>query len=284
MSTALQARRMSRSRLPQVSPSLRRPPPPRAPSPEPITPPVSPSILGPSEAPLLPAEDEDDEDGEGIWEAAEPVTASAAAHSPSLRRRTVAGTPRPGSGGAHSPTLFVGVRVASAPATAAPSASTRVVRVKERVVAFKRAPCKRASRAARPSEPSARVKDVCKATVARREAELKGEGRQRLAADDNARYRAAAASASGKGPSARAKQEEEQAKINHIVQLKAKSLEAHNQAASWLLWGNTAEQCYDQLAESALRSNAVNSAITQKKEKQGANYQTTRINCKGVGA
>ncbi|MGZ0213874.1 MAG: hypothetical protein ACKVI4_15480, partial [Actinomycetales bacterium] len=185
----------------------------------------------------------------------------------------------------HSPTLYAGMeaaRPAGAPAATAAPVGTRVVRIKDRDVVFKRAPCKRASRAARPSEPSARAKEVCSGIVKRREGELKGEGRQKLAADDLVRFRAV--QASGKGPSAHARREEEQAKINHIVQLKAKNLEAHNQAASWLLWGNTAEQCYDQLAEAALRANAVNSAIVKKKEKQGANSQTTRINCKGVGA
>ena len=147
---------------------------------------------------------------------------------------------------------------------------------------FKRAPCKRASRAARPSEPSANAAQVCAEIVRRREGELKGEGRTKLAADDAARYRSAPVT--GKGPSAHARREEEQAKINHIAQLKAKNVETHNQAASWLLWGNTAVQCYDQLAESALRSNAVNSAIAKKKEKQGAAYQTSRIWCKGIGA
>ena len=146
----------------------------------------------------------------------------------------------------------------------------------------RRAPLARASRAARPSEPSANALSVCAAIVRRREGELKGEGRTKLAADDTTRFRAS--QCSGKGPSARAQQEEEQAKINHIAQLKAKNVETHNQAASWLLWGNTAEQCYDQLAESALRSNAVNSAIAKKKEKQGAAYQTSRIWCKGIGA
>ena len=292
MASALQVRRLSRSRLPAISPSLRR----SAPSPTPAheaeerpSPPGSPSILGPPEAPLLPAEDED-EDEEGIWEAVRPTVSPPAARrpvrrgaiaSPSLRRRPA--TPPAtsgGSGGAHSPTLFAGVR----PAHAHPpnAGVARVVRVKDRVVPFKRAPCKRASRAARPSEPSANAAQVCAEIVRRREGELKGEGRTKLAADDVAKYRATAVS--GKGPSAHARLEEEQAKINHIAQLKAKNVETHNQAASWLLWGNTAEQCYDQLAESALRSNAVNSAIAKKKEKQGAAYQTSRIWCKGIGA
>ena len=85
MSNALAARRMSRSRLPQVSPSLRRPPPERGHSPARATPPGSPSILGPPEAPCLPHEDDED-DGDD-WDPAVTASAPRASGSPSLRRR-----------------------------------------------------------------------------------------------------------------------------------------------------------------------------------------------------
>ena len=322
---------MSRSRLQEVSPSLRmRSTPDQAAAlreePAHLFTPGSPSILGPPEAPLLPAEDDEDEDDddEDIWEPPDEVGSGGgssrldkrdggggggrggrggggggggqsvrrgAIASPSLRRLEPPARALKGSGSAHSPTLFAGVGTGTGAAPAQPpnlgsaEGGVRLVRVKGRVVEMKRAPCKRESRAARPSEPSAYAVQVCTDIVRRREGELKvGEGRGKLAPDDNSRYRSTTASVSGRGPSAHARREEEQAKINHIAQLKAKNIETHNQAASWLLWGNTAEQCYDQLAESALRSNANNSAICKKKEKQGAAYQTSRIWCKGIGA
>jgi len=182
---------------------------------------------------------------------------------------------------------------------ATPPEGTRFVQIKDRVVAFKRAPCKRASRAARPSEPSTQARDVCRQLIQAREGELKGQGRTRVSADDHVRYRSGAPSG-GKGPAIRAQQPEEQSRMNHIAQLKAKNVETHNNEASFLLWGNTAEmvrahilhnpervprpqltssisvceQCYDRLAESALRSNAVNSSVTKRKETQGAAYQS----------
>lgn len=151
---------------------------------------------------------------------------------------------------------------------------TRLVRVRERVVKFKRATMPRASRAARASETSRRVRDMCKALVTQREQELKTIGRTRLNADDQLRPRTGA-SASGKGPSVRAAREYEQARINHIASLKSRNIDTHNVEVSWLLAGRTAEQMYDRLAESALRANAVNSAITKRKYTQGANYQST---------
>ena len=204
-----------------------------------------------------------------------------------------------------SPSLAAAPLDASPPALGGPSAPTgmRLVRIKERVIPFKRAPCKRPSRAARPSEPSSQARDICRQLVQTREGELKGAGRTRLPADDSVRYRSGGASG-GKGPAIRAQVGQEQAKMNHIAQLKARNIETYNAEASFLLWGNTAEQCYDRLAESALRANAGNSCVTKRQPTQGAGYQSechcalpkslpasdvcpcfaaTRINCKTVG-
>lgn len=154
-----------------------------------------------------------------------------------------------------------------------PAAGTRLVKIKDQIVAFARAPCKRASRAARPSEPSTRARDVCRRLIQAREGEFKGQGRTRLSADDLMRYRSGAPSG-GKGPSIRAQLPEDQARMNHIAQLKARNVETSNTEASFLMWGQTATPMYDRLAESALRSNAVNSSVTKRKETQGAAYRT----------
>jgi len=280
MSGAGQARRISRA-IEIVSPSLA----PRATESEAAPPPpCSPSLLGGVEAPLLPEEDalnsaSDDESDE--WEdvpnmmsreqtgvaLSEPV----AANSPSLAPAQPRVDP-PVSvahvSGVRSPSLF-----ANAPPPVDPTpVGMRLVKLKEKVIKFKRAPTKRASRAARPSDPSPRAKDVCRSIIAEREQELKSVGRTKQMADDVVRYRAS--SSGGKGPSVRAGNEQEQAKMNHIAQIKAKNIDSHNTEASWLLWGNTAEQCYDRLAESALRSNAVNSSVVKRRETQAASYQS----------
>ena len=231
-------------------------------------PPNSPSLLGPSEppvdmadVPMLPAESPGvaatGADSAAVPLVSMPAAMIAAPSAPRVRDRM------------RSPTLFEGVE---APPTTTP-AGTRLVKIKERVVTMTRAPCKRASRAARPNEPSVKAREVCRSLVQTREGELKGQGRTKLSADDLLRYRAGAPSG-GKGPAIRAQQPEEQSKMNHIAQLKAKNVETHNTEASFLMWGQTAEQCYDRLAESALRSNAVNSSVTKRKETQGAAYRT----------
>lgn len=88
------------------------------------------------------------------------------------------------------------------------------------------------------------------------------------------RYRASGGS-SGKGPALRAQVSHEQMKLNHVAQLKARNVESYNSEASFLLCGNRADQCYDRLAESALRANAGNSCVTKRLPTQGAGFQTT---------
>ena len=145
---------------------------------------------------------------------------------------------------------------------------TRLVRIKDQVVKFKRAPMKRASRAARPSEPSQMSRRVCMQLIQTRETELKRNGRTKLSPDDTIKYRSGSASG-GRGPAVRAQVEQEQARMNHIATLKARNVETYNNEASFLLWGNTSEQCYDKLAESALRANAGNSSVTKRNATQG---------------
>lgn len=150
---------------------------------------------------------------------------------------------------------------------------TRLVRIKDEVVTFKRTPHKRASRSARPSEPSVSGKRVCTSLVHTREGELKRAGRTKLAADDGFKHKANGGS-SGRGPAIRAQVEAEQQKMNHLTTLKARNIETYGADASFLLWSNTAEQCYDKLAESALRANAGGAAISNRKPTQAATNQS----------
>ena len=282
-SLAIAERRASRIQPAAGSPSIRwrprSPSPPRVRRAEHAN---SPSLLGPSESPV-PGDDGEANSDSDNFEECPPITQPAprvtlpTEFSPSLRahdgsRQEV--VPQPLA--APPPVAPADAWAAAAPPLSAAPANEgkRLVRVKNRVVAFKRAPCKRASRAARPSEPSDQAREVCRDLVHAREGELKGAGRTKLQADDLLRYRAGGASG-GKGPAIRAQVEQEQAKMNHVAQLKARNVETYNNEASFLLWGNTAEQCYDKLAESALRANAGNSCVTKRQPTQGAGFQTT---------
>jgi hypothetical protein len=228
---------------------------------------------------MLPDEDDDEWEEDNAFVAAVAPTrvAKAAATSPSLRERRPNVTkseeddsaPAASSSSATlSPSLFEGV-----PKSEPLPPGTRLVRVKDAVIQFTRSPYQRASRAARPNEPSSTACAARKRLATQAELELKREGRTRVVMDNHVRQRASGAG--GKGPSVHAQSDELQPRMNHIAQLKAKNIETGNQTPSWLLCGKTADQCYDQLAESALRANAVNSGIVKRKDTQGANYQTT---------
>lgn len=149
-----------------------------------------------------------------------------------------------------------------------------VVWVKGRAVKMRKADCTRASREGRPSEPSARSMAVCRELARLREVELKGLGRTRLTTCDYTRPVRATITSSGKGAAVKAPAPENQAKVNHLANLKSRDVESYNTEASFLLCDKTAEQQYDRLAESALRANAGNQAVTKRKQTQGAANQT----------
>ena len=174
MSDVRRAQRPSRA-VEIVSPSLA----PRETESAAAAPPqCSPSLLGHSEAPLLPGEDDEDDSDE--WEDAvevggytPPVAVAPTLASPSLAPVIPSDVDaRPSAQqvpGVRSPSLFEGMP----PPMESMPAGSRLVRVKDKVVHFKRAPSKRASRAARPSDPSPRARDVCKTIIQEREQELK---------------------------------------------------------------------------------------------------------------
>jgi hypothetical protein len=89
-----------------------------------------------------------------------------------------------------------------------------------RARALTKAVCKRASRMARPSEPTREAKDNAAERVAQIEAQLRLAGMERVVFDDLQRFRQTAAS-TGKGPAVRANEEDEtvQAVTNHMVSL-----------------------------------------------------------------
>lgn len=146
-----------------------------------------------------------------------------------------------------------------------------VVIVKGKAIKMRKADCNRASREGRPSEPSTQAMAECREIVRLHELDLKSNGHTRLTACDYTRSRG---SASGKGVAIKAPAPENQAKINHLANLKSRNVETYNTEACYLLCDKTAEQHYDRLAESALRANAGNQAVTKRKHTQGASNQT----------
>lgn len=83
------------------------------------------------------------------------------------------------------------------------------------------ASCKRASRMARPAEPSVAASVAALATIKEREAQLEEQKLQRLVATDGVRFKLSNAS-TGKGPAVKASSGDSeadavaQAKMNHV--------------------------------------------------------------------
>jgi len=162
--------------------------------------------------------------------------------------------------------------------------------VSERVqnVKLTKASCKRASRMARPSEPSVITLKNAEEWVMERQRFLMSErGMEKVRVDDEdmqQRFRLQSAS-TGKGPAVRADGDAEgaQAKMNHLVSIKSKNVDTNNLAPTWLMGTVSCVPAkYAQLAAAAIKSNAVNSSVTQREKTQGAANQTSRINCKSI--
>ena len=149
----------------------------------------------------------------------------------------------------------------------------RRVRILDKIAVFKRADCIRASRAARPGDQTIRSRAESRAVVSHTESELKSLGLTLLlprGGDISAKkLNELNAHSAVKGPSVRASSLSEQSALNHLVQLHGRTIDSSNSEPSWLLHGLSSTQCYDRLAESALRSNAVNSSVTKRRVTQG---------------
>ena len=145
-----------------------------------------------------------------------------------------------------------------------------------------RASCKRASRAARACDPSSEA-----TTQAHKKMY---EEYKRISAiyekaptfsSQTTRFLFSSASG-GKGAAVRTS-EIHQGKMNHLSTLKSKDVDAKNTEPAFLLGGYTAPLKWDRLAEDSLKSNAVNSSVTDRKSTEGAASQTTRISCRAIG-
>ena len=145
---------------------------------------------------------------------------------------------------------------------------------KPKPVAVKQADFPRASRAARASVPSEKVRSEGLRLYAELTSALEARTDTERATLTTQAFRSHRAStgASGKGPGIRTTQRD-QARINHLAAIKANDVSTNNSEPPFLLGGYTAPMLWDRLAESSLRSNAVNSSVLGRKKTEGAANQ-----------
>lgn len=129
-------------------------------------------------------------------------------------------------------------------------------------VAMKKATCKRASREARPSDPSSEATMQAYNIMYQKFQEIKRAKIERAPREVQAlKSFKPMSSSGGKGAAVRTSQKD-QSKMNHLASLKAKDVDTNNTEPAFLLGGFTAPVLWDRLAENSLRSNAVNSSVS----------------------
>lgn len=141
------------------------------------------------------------------------------------------------------------------------------------------AQCKRASRMARPAEPSAKARAGAERRIAALESELREAGYEMSEADHNVSHARTAHATTGKGPAIQASSGDAatQSALNHMSSIKSKNLPGACNQASWLLNSGSAELSYAALLSAALQTNAVNSSVTQRSKTQGAANQVRSL-------
>lgn len=139
----------------------------------------------------------------------------------------------------------------------------------------------RASRAARPSAPSREVRASCATYVRQKTAEYESKGLV-LLERSSTQYSGRCSVSTGKGPGVRSIAPKDQSRLNHLATLKSRSVDSREEA-SHILNGSGCPEMYDRLLETALKANAVNNSLIERKKTQGAAFQTPRVNCRGVG-
>lgn len=202
-------------------------------------------------------------------------------------------------------------RAAEAPAAEPqPVRADRSGRASKSAARMTTAVCKRASRMARPSEPSEVALVAAERLVNDAEDAMRFAGLVKRSTDDTYVFKHTAPS-TGKGPAVRAGAGEgesdaaAQAMMNHVrkapffallfhptlsltcaivsfsrcvshkmVSIKSRRVDTNNQEPSWLIdVHNTCPHMYGRLAANAIKSNAVNSSVTKRAKTQGAANQ-----------
>lgn len=197
--------------------------------------------------------------------------------SPSLEIEELMPSPRGSPTGRGTPSLGLIPETVMQRAVDAYKATTASASGKAKMTT---ASCKRASRMARPSEPSESAMAVAHQAIMDKEHAIRSKGREKVSGNDTLRFKLANAS-TGKGPAVRADsldatdQASAQAKMNHVrctfrtcftipsntscmcvqmVSIKSRSVDSGNQEPSWLInHQNTCPQMYGRLAASAIK-------------------------------
>ena len=154
-------------------------------------------------------------------------------------------------------------RAAEAPAAEPqPVRADRSGRASKSAARMTTAVCKRASRMARPSEPSEVALVAAERLVNDAEDAMRFAGLVKRSTDDTYVFKHTAPS-TGKGPAVRAGAGEgesdaaAQAMMNHMVSIKSRRVDTNNQEPSWLIdVHNTCPHMYGRLAANAIKSNA----------------------------
>ena len=122
---------------------------------------------------------------------------------------------------------------------------------------------------ARARNPSSAANDSAYQVVVKRFREIRSMNLERAPKDSQAfRSHKVNLGSGGKGPGVRTCARD-QCKMNHLAAIKAKDVDTHNTEPAFLLGGFTAPMLWDRLAESSLKSNAVNSSVLGRKKTQG---------------
>lgn len=141
----------------------------------------------------------------------------------------------------------------------------------------------RSSRTARPCEPSDGVAFDCFHAMGTLKAALNSAGYKPRASQDATTFRGGKGGTSnGKGPGVKT-EDTDQAKMNHMISIKSKSMDQNNGDPFFLMNGRSAPPKYDRLAKLAIKTNAVHSSVTERAKTQAAANQTSRINYVPIG-
>ena len=141
----------------------------------------------------------------------------------------------------------------------------------------------RASRMARPAEPTNNVLHRAEVKIKERQQELERRGGTRLVAEDLSRSFRTPAGSGGKGPAVPSTADDEtQATVAHVAALQARNIDG-SRDPTWLIgYGASVPSMYSRLAVNGVRSNSVNSSVVNKERTEGANIQHGRVYASGI--
>jgi hypothetical protein len=143
---------------------------------------------------------------------------------------------------------------------------------------MKKATCQRASRAARASDPSSAGTMQAYNIMYEKYQQIKRERIERASLESQTYKKMKPLYCLSGKAIANAASQQDQSKINHLASLKAKDIDTNNTEPAFLLGGFTCPMKWDRLAENSLRSNAVNSSVSNQFSHIPFEFQVQYIN------